>query len=178
MDSNCLVEPYKVLGTKVLPISNSLVQPKNVILSLINITRKPIHVKQHTLVGSLTPEVNVEEFQSDEKNGNVKAISCNSQFPKHLQELTDDASDKLTDEQQESLRTLLVGYQSVFMGPYGKLGRNDLVKHTIDTVHAKSIKNPPRTVPQKQKEIIEQEINSMLENDTEPSTSPGLLPFR
>ena len=58
------------------------------------------------------------------------------------------------------------------MGPDGKLGRTDLVKHTIDTGNAKPIKIPPRRVPQKQKQTIEEEINKMLDKDIiEPSLS-------
>ena len=64
------------------------------------------------------------------------------------------------------------------MGPDGKLGQTDLVKHTIDTGNAKPIKIPPRRVHQKQKQTIEKEINSMLEKDIiEPSTSPWSLPI-
>lgn len=56
-DGESLFEPYKALGTKGLLVSNSLVQPKNVLLSLINVTKKPIQVKQHSLVGSLSAVV-------------------------------------------------------------------------------------------------------------------------
>ena len=44
-DGESLFEPYKTLSTKGLLVSNSLVQPNNVLLSLINVTKKPIHVK-------------------------------------------------------------------------------------------------------------------------------------
>ena len=64
------------------------------------------------------------------------------------------------------------------MGPDGKLGRIDLVKHTIDAGTVKPVKIPPRWVPQKQKKIIELEINKMLANDIiEPSTSPWPSPI-
>ena len=69
-------------------------------------------------------------------------------------------------------------YQDVFMGPDGKLGRTDLVKHTIDTGQAKPVKIPPTRVTQKQKQIIEDEIDSMLEKDIiQPSTSPWSSPI-
>lgn len=72
----------------------------------------------------------------DDKKSNIP-IGL-KQVPQHLQSLLDSASDSLTDDQMESLRLLLVEYQDVFMGPDGKLGRTDLVKHTID----KEMQNP------------------------------------
>ncbi|MEW8548369.1 MAG: reverse transcriptase family protein, partial [Candidatus Thiodiazotropha sp.] len=174
VESDCLFEPYKVLGTKGLLVSNSLVKPKNVVLSLVNVTKKPIQVKQHTLVGSLSSIQNVDQLKSEESLSKAKSYA---QLPEHLQTLLNGASEKLKKEQREALRSLLVEFQDIFMGPDGKLGRTDLVKHTIDTGQAKPIKIPPRRVPQKQKETIEKEINSMLENDIiEPSTSPWSSP--
>ena len=161
-DSEVMLEPYKVLGTKGLLVSNSIVEPNNVLCSVINVTKKPVIVKQHTLVGSLTPVDNIKHFQliDDEK---ARMPTGPNQVPQHLQPLLDSASETLTNEQQESLSALLIEFQDIFMGPDGKLGRTDLVKHTIDIGNAKPIKIPPRRVPQKQ--TIEKEINSMLEND-------------
>ena len=176
-DSEVMLEPYKVLGTKGLLVSNSIVEPNNVLCSVINVTKKPVIVKQHTLVGSLTPVDNIKHFQSidDEK---ASMPTGPNQVAQHLQPLLDSASETLTNEQQESLSALLIEFQDIFMGPDGKLGRTDLVKHTIDTGNAKPIKIPPRRVPQKQKQTIEKEINNMLENDIiEPSTSPWSSPI-
>lgn len=47
-DSEVMFELYKTLGRKGLLVSNSLVQPDNVVLSLVNVTKKPIYVKQHS----------------------------------------------------------------------------------------------------------------------------------
>lgn len=64
------------------------------------------------------------------------------------------------------------------MGSDGKFGRTDLVQHSIDTGTAKPIKIPPRRVPQKQKQISEQELEKMLQNDIiEPRTSPWSSPI-
>lgn len=49
--------------------------------------------------------------------------------PEHLQKLLDNASDELTDNQKKELAHLLIAYEDVFVGPDGKLGRTDLVKH-------------------------------------------------
>ena len=172
-----LFEPYKTLGTKGLLVSNSLVQPNNVLLSLINVTKKPIHVKQHSLAGSLSSVVDTKPLKSVDDEKASLPIGLD-QVPQHLQSLLNSASGSLIDDQMESLRQLLVEYQDVFMGPDGKLGRTDLVKHTIDTGNAKPIKIPPRRVPQKQKQTIEEEINKLLDKDIiEPSLSPWSSPI-
>lgn len=176
-DSEVLLEPYKTLGRKGLLVSNSLVQPNNVVLSLVNVTKKPIYVKQHSLVGSLKSVDSTVAFHSvdDEKTSMSTGLT---EVPEHLQNLIKGTSDNLTNEQQESLKQLIVEYQDIFVGPDGKLGRTDLVKHTIDTGIAKPIKVPPRRVPQKQKQLIEQELDKMLQNDIiEPSTSPWSSPI-
>ena len=51
-DGDVMLESYKVLGTKGFSVSNSIVEPNNVLCSVINVTKKPIIIKQHTLVGS------------------------------------------------------------------------------------------------------------------------------
>ena len=84
-EPDCLFEPYKILGTKGLLVSNSLVEPKHVVVSLINVTKKHIHVKQHTLVGSLTTVASVEEFQSVTDSESNKDVNHNqnTNVPQH-----------------------------------------------------------------------------------------------
>ena len=108
-------------------------------MSLVNVTKKPIHVKQHSLVGSLKPVISTVAFHSVDNEKTNKSTGL-TEVPAHLQNLINGASDNLTNEQQESLRQLIVECQDIFMGPDGKLGRTDLVKHTIDTGTAKPIK--------------------------------------
>ena len=51
-DGEVMLEPYKVLGTKGFLVSNSIVEPNNVLCSVINVTKKPVIINQHTIVGS------------------------------------------------------------------------------------------------------------------------------
>ena len=51
-DGDVMLESYKVLGTKGFSVFNSIVEPNNVLCSVINVTKKPVIIKQHTLVGS------------------------------------------------------------------------------------------------------------------------------
>ena len=177
LSKRIVVPPESEMVVKAYVKGSHLVSDSEVLCSVTNVTKKPVIVKQHTLVGSLTPVDNIKHFQSiDDKKASMPTGP--NQVPQHLQPLLDSASETLTNKQQESLSALLIEFQDIFMGPDGKLGRTDLVKHTIDTGNAKPIKIPPGRVPQKQKQTIEKEINSMLENDMiEPSTSPWSSPI-
>ena len=160
-DSEVMLEPYKVLGTKGLLVSNSIVEPNNVLCSVINVTKKPVIVKQHTLVGSLTPVDNIKHFQSiDDEKASIPTGP--NQVQQHLQPLLDSASETLTNEQQESLSALLIEFQDIFMGPDGKLGRTDLVKHTYYTGNAKPIEIPPRRVPQNKNKQLKKKLTVCL----------------
>lgn len=76
------------------------------------------------------------------------------------------------------LKSVLTQYSDVFIEPDGSLGRTDLVKHSINTGDARSIKLPPRRLPIHQKKIAEQEIDKMLREDViEPSNSPWAAPI-
>ncbi|MES9884702.1 MAG: RNase H-like domain-containing protein [Sedimenticola sp.] len=172
-DCEMMLEPFKTMGRKGLLVSNAVVNPDSVQFSVINVSKKPVQLKQHSLVGSLAPVTTVQQvdLQNDLKGHQTHV-------PEHLKPLLDQASDSLTCEQKQSLQKLIVEYQDVFMSPDGELGRTDLVKHTIDTGNARPIKIPPRRVAQKQKTVIENEINKMLENDIiEPSNSPWSSPI-
>lgn len=112
-DSEVMFELYKTLGRKGLLVSNSLVQPDNVVLSLVNVTKKPIYVK-HSLVGSLKRVFSTVAFHSvaDEKNNMYTGLT---EVLEHLQNLINGAGDNLTtcNEQQESLKQLKVEYQDI-----------------------------------------------------------------
>ena len=58
------------------------------------------------------------------------------------------------------------------MGPDGTLGRTDKGKHYINTIDSKPVKVAPRRIAIKQREVIEQELKTMLDNEIiEPSNS-------
>ena len=83
---------------------------------------------QHSLVGSLNSVVSTVAFHSvdDEKTSTSTGLT---EVPEHLQNLIEGTSDNLTNEQQESLKQLIVENQDIFVGSDGKLWRTDLAKH-------------------------------------------------
>lgn len=63
------------------------------------------------------------------------------------------------------------------MGPDRILGRTDKVKHYINTSDSKPVKVAPRRIAIKQREVIEQELKTMLDNEIiEPSNSSWAAP--
>ncbi|CAC5358816.1 unnamed protein product [Mytilus coruscus] len=99
-------------------------------------------------------------------------------IPEHLQALTENVSDNLTFSQRSDIGKVISEYADVFVGPDGKLGRTDLVEHSILTETDRPVKVPPRRLPISQREVAAAEIDKMLKNDIiEPSHSPFSAPI-
>ena len=97
--------------------------------------------------------------------------------PAHLQELLENGSQFLTSEQKQSLEQLLVKFQEVFVGPDGKLGRTNLIKHKINTGDHRPIRQHPRRVPLHLQEEAKGQVKKMLQEGViEPSSSPWSAP--
>lgn len=100
-----------------------------------------------------------------------------NEFPDHLKCLLDGCPTDLTSENKQKLKDLIVEFQDIFSSPEGPLGRTQLVEHEINTGNQKPVKIPPRRLPWSQKEIIDNEIDTMLEqNIIEPSSGPWSSP--
>ena len=84
--------------------------------------------------------------------------------PVHLQCLLPEEGE-LTTQQLDQLKDLLIEYEDIFIGPNGKVGYTDLVKHYIDTGDAP----PKRSVWFRksfaEKDAIEKEVNHLLKED-------------
>ena len=168
-----LVEPFQFLQKKGLLVARTLVNPENIQFSVANISDKPIKFDKHTTVASLQP-VNIVQSNPDCEF----VVDESTELPEHLHSLYDRSSKCLTQEQKSTLFDLLVSYKDIFVGPDGKFGRTKLVKHKIDTGDHKPIKIPPRRLPVAQREIVENEIQKMLDNNIiEPSESPWSAPL-
>ena len=171
-ENNMLIEPNLQLAKHGILVSNAVVnaQDKNVLISAINCRNTDLTLKRNKVVGNIQ---SVKEI-SEPIDISQKEIE---RLPEHLQCMIDNVSPKINQGQKEKIKELLIKFQDIFLGPDGKLGRTDIVKHTIDTGDSKPIKIPPRRVPLKQKEIIDQEIDKMLKDDIiEPSDSPWSSP--
>lgn len=171
-EDNMLIEPNGQLAKSGIVISNALVNAKEnkVTISAINCRNNDVTLKKCKVIGNIQKVCQITEPLALDKTDETE-------IPEHLQCLLDNVSPKVNEEQKQEIKKLLIRFQDIFLGPDGKLGRTEIVKHTIDTGLAKPIKIPPRRVPLKQKEIIDQEIDKMLKDDIiEPSDSPWSSP--
>ena len=87
-------------------------------------------------------------------------------------------SPKLAENERNAVNKVISEFADTFMGPDGKIGRTDLVKHTINTGEARPIKLPTRRLPMHQRETAEIEIKKMLDEGViERSNSPWAAPI-
>lgn len=173
----CLLEPSDYIKHRGLLVAKSVVRPEKqtVCLSVLNLCKKGIKLTQDTIVASvhvvssIIAPTNSTEHVGEKTSGN--------EFPDHLKGLLDGCPTDLTSENKQKLKDLIVEFQDIFSSPEGPLGRTQLVEHEINTGNQKPVKIPPRRLPWSQKEIIDNEIDTMLEqNIIEPSSGPWSSP--
>lgn len=176
------VEPSLISDTGLL-VMNGLVRTvgRCVPVILTNVGLEPITLKEGTTIANIQPIDQVLDTLGGKPaapvESNVLAVQGQGGLPEHLQDLVDNSSEHLSDPQIEQLSQLLLKYKGAFMGPDGKLGRTDLIKHHIDTGSSRPIKQALRRTPLAQREAAEAELNDMLEKGIiEPSDSPWASP--
>ena len=96
-----------------------------------------------------------------------------TELPEHLEEMVRRASPNIKAETRRGLRRIIKELQVCFACPGGKLGRCGLCKHKINVQGNHPCKSGPRRYPLAQRDIMEEELQKMLNNDIiEPSSSP------
>ena len=95
-----------------------------------------------------------------------------SNVPEHLQCMLP-TEGELDSEQLKRVEDLLIRYEDIFIGPQGKVGYTDLVRHQINTGES----SPKRSVWFRksfaERDAIEKEVNHLLEEEKiQPSQSP------
>ena len=127
--------------------------------------------------------VTCEEEGGTRSSGSDKARITEEQdwgqtVPKHLQELYQDCTKDLEEEQKLEVVRLLSRRESVFAKGPEDLGRTNVDRHRIDTGGHPPIKQPARRLPFHKQEEATQEINNMLSAGViEPSCSPWSSPI-
>ncbi|UYV79189.1 hypothetical protein LAZ67_17001439, partial [Cordylochernes scorpioides] len=162
-------------GEYVIEENNKMTQTNGLRLarSLLTVTDKKTHIwianpyprplkimKDQTLAyGSLPAEVNfIENIEKQNENDEIQfQINKNLSF-----------------KEQERLKQILAKYTDLFSS---RLGRTNLAKHQIPTEDAKPIKYKPYRVSAKERTIIKDQIDEMLEEGIiRPSSSPWSFP--
>lgn len=152
-------------------------------IPIVNVSENPTTIFEEQTIGTMEIVRNFEEqvihvVNSIQENSENVSQSSDKVVPEHLKSIFENISKSHTESQIEQIKDLLITYQDIFMVPDGKLGRTGLVKYTINTGDARPIKLPPRRLSAKQKEIVDNEIDKMLDdNIIEPSSGPCACPI-
>lgn len=152
-------------------------------IPIVNVSENPTTIFEEQTIGTMEIVRNFEEqvihvVNSIQENSENVSQSSDKVVPEHLKSIFENISKSHTESQIEQIKDLLITYQDIFMVPDGKLGRTGLVKYTINTGDDRPIKLPPRRLSAKQKEIVDNEIDKMLDdNIIEPSSGPCACPI-
>ena len=112
-------------------------------------------------------------LSSVSRSGQEREEESSGELPTHLEEMIQRASPNIKPSTREGLRRILLELQEVFACTGGKWGRNGRCRHRINVQGHRPVKLPPRRYPLAQREIVEEELKKMIENDIiEPSSSP------
>lgn len=83
----------------------------------------------------------------------------------------------ITEQTQQKLKTLLQEYKDVFSKNTSQMGKTNIMKHEIDVQGSEPLRSKPYRVSQKEREIVDKQINEMLQhNILKPSHSPWASP--
>ena len=106
-------------------------------------------------------------------------LSDSSQVPltPELDQLLVDMDSDLSEDESARVRDLLSSHKDVFATKDCPFGRTDLVKHQIETLHQKPIKQPVRRPPLHLRAEADKEVERMMEKGViEDSNSPWASP--
>ena len=84
---------------------------------------------------------------NDEQNTDETSENNSECLPENLEIMMENVSANWSQEKYQKLKHVSIRNQEVFATPDGALGRNDWIKHQIETDGSKPFKIPPRRVP-------------------------------
>ncbi|UYV70775.1 K02A2.6-like, partial [Cordylochernes scorpioides] len=160
-DGEYVVEPNERLTlTNGLRIARCLITVRNKLADLwiTNPYPRTLKIMKNQTLGYASPPTTVNYIENDEED-KVTEIQI---------------SEDLTLSQKNELRQVLSKYSDLFSS---KLGKTNLAKHRIDTENAKPIKHKPYRVSPKERDIIKEQIQDMLQEGViRASSSPWAFP--
>ncbi|UYV81543.1 hypothetical protein LAZ67_20001490, partial [Cordylochernes scorpioides] len=160
-DGEYVVEPNERLTlTNRLRIARCLITVRNKLADLwiTNPYPRTLKIMKNQTLGYASPPTTVNYIENDEED-KVTEIQIN---------------EDLTLSQKNELRQVLSKYSDLFSS---KLGKTNLAKHRIETENAKPIKHKPYRVSPKERDIIKEQIQDMLQEGViRESSSPWAFP--
>ena len=178
-DVTYLVEPD---GSESLPpnmiVARTLVKPESgrCLVQVCNLSTENIKLKQGSNVGAASQGF---VAHSGEVSESQTTVNGSQPLPEHLQALDDETCDRenLSETVKAGLRALLCKHSPLFAESDDDRDRTHLVQHDIQTGEAGPIRQPPRRVPEAQKEIMEEEVAKMFwQGVDDPGQSPWASP--
>ena len=148
----------------------------NTYMCLTNYSDTEVLLDPGTVVAVVEPVKLLPQDSHPEASG-VHSIKSSAtgrmeKLPQELEALAVDAGDGLEPAQADQVHSLLRQHTTAFVGPDGKLGCTELVRHQIDTGEARPVKVPYRPAGFARRQIIEENLQKMLEEQViEPSVS-------
>ena len=123
------------------------------------------------------PGAHVVNLSFVEKVNPIRAQTQNLPYskhiPDHMKDLYERSIQGLTSEQSKEVAELLLKHEASLSESDSGLGRTGIIKHSIPTKNAHSIKQPVRRLPVQMNEEISQQIDDMLKKDVvQPTSSP------
>ncbi|UYV63892.1 K02A2.6-like, partial [Cordylochernes scorpioides] len=160
-DGEYVVEPNEKLTlTNGLRIARCLITVRNKLADLwiTNPYPRTLKIMKNQTLGYASPPTMVNYIEDYEED-KVTEIQIN---------------EDLTLSQKNEIRQVLSKYSDLFSS---KLGKTNLAKHRIDTENAKPIKHKPYRVNPKERDIIKEQIQDMLQEGViRASSSPWAFP--
>lgn len=184
------VPQYNTDTIRQIAYGSSIISIKDGIAStfVLNLNNKPVRLRENLRVGTCRPfsdnDIICDVDQVDNENSN----SSSPEFLSKLEEGKCNDFEKiqkyfkfgenLSSDEHAQLLQILKHYSNSFSSPeLPKMGKCPFVQHSIDVGDAKPIKQRPYRVSFKEREILNEQVDRMLENNLiEYSNSPWSSP--
>ena len=169
--SPLLVEPSGKFVRKYCALpARCLVDPNNddSVLRVCNPMNQSLVIHDGTALG-IASQVSEVYPQSGGNSAhtvrNVRTTDHEADLPDHLTELYHRVGENLGGPDLLLVKGMLMKYQHVFSKGEGDIGYTTVVEHKIDTGDAKPQKQPPRRLPQTQRDELGRQVKGLLEQD-------------
>ena len=185
-DDDYVFEPAPELRTQTqVTIAPAMFRGETKLITLMVtcLNQKHITIPAGSFIGTLTKITTItpitgtdDEDQTDGKDKDQEDKNRPAQ-ENDEEELDLKLNPNLTPDQKKQVQDMLQKNKSAFASTFQDLGTTPLVKHLIHTGDAAAIRQRPYRVSPKQREIIDQELDKMIEKGlVRKSTSPWASP--
>lgn len=86
-------------------------------------------------------------------------------LPEHFEEMYESCIGNLTDEEANTLKSLLLKHSKAFSASKSDLGNCGIIPHRINTGLAAPFRLPPRRISMTMKQAVEDEVQRLIDNN-------------